>query len=113
MPQLTRHAMHGIEHVDRENRPANDDKHEADAELDAGKPQHCKQNPLSTAGTAMSRRIIGCKYQQSKSERYIAIAIATPSRNETMRAAITRAECHDDVGGCNGRDAFCDACGGW
>ena len=44
-----------------------------------------------TTGTAISRRIIGCRYLSSESERYMAIASARPSTNETMRAAITRA----------------------
>ena len=53
---------------------------------------HSTANKIhDTTGTAMRRRIIGCKYLSSESERYIAIAIATPSRNETMSAAITRA----------------------
>src|SRR5438874_13790324 len=45
-----------------------------------------------TTGTAISTRIIGCKYLSSESERYIAIAKARPSTNETMSAAITRAK---------------------
>src|SRR5262249_51327165 len=44
-----------------------------------------------TTGTAISRRIIGCRYLLSVSERYIAIARARPSTNDTIRAAITRA----------------------
>src|SRR5215831_19484008 len=44
-----------------------------------------------TTGTAISRRIIGCRYLSSESERYIAIASARPRTNEMKRAAITRA----------------------
>src|SRR5262245_61962776 len=44
-----------------------------------------------TTGTAINRRIIGCRYLSSEGERYIAIANATPSTNETSNAPITRA----------------------
>src|SRR5687768_3125828 len=44
-----------------------------------------------TTGTAIRMRIIGCRYFSSDSERYIAIASATPSRNDTASAPITRA----------------------
>src|SRR5262249_1464945 len=44
-----------------------------------------------TTGTAISSRIMGCRYLSSESERYIAIASARPSTNEAISAAITRA----------------------
>src|SRR3954454_3400022 len=44
-----------------------------------------------TTGTAIRRRIIGCRYFSRDCERYIAIASARPSPNETRSAPITRA----------------------
>src|SRR4051812_26895034 len=44
-----------------------------------------------TTGTAIKRRTIGCRYFSRDSERYIAIASARPSANETSSAPITRA----------------------
>ena len=43
--QFARHAAHGVERIDQEHRPAHHHQHEADAEFDAGKPQHREQNP--------------------------------------------------------------------
>ena len=44
-----------------------------------------------TTGTAIRMRIIGCRYLSSESERYMAIAKATPKTKETTKAPITRA----------------------
>src|SRR5215510_15372945 len=44
-----------------------------------------------TTGTAINRRIMGWRYLFRDSERYMAIASASPSTNEMIRAAITRA----------------------
>src|ERR1700730_2180087 len=44
-----------------------------------------------TTGTAMNRRMIGCRYFSSGSERYIAIASTRPRTNEAISAPMTRA----------------------
>ncbi len=43
--QFARHAAHGVKRVDQEHRTAHHHQHEADAEFDAGKPQHREQDP--------------------------------------------------------------------
>src|SRR4051794_23484056 len=45
-----------------------------------------------TTGTAIRSRIIGCRYFSSDAERYIAMASARPSTNDTSSAPMTRAK---------------------
>src|SRR5476649_2142948 len=53
---------------------------------------HSTANKIhDTTGTAMNRRMIGCKYFSSGSERYMAIASAMPSTKEAISAPMTRA----------------------
>ena len=53
---------------------------------------HSTANKIhDTTGTAIRMRIIGCRYFSRASERYIAIASASPSTKETISAPMTRA----------------------
>ncbi len=53
---------------------------------------HSTANKIhDTTGTAMNRRIIGCRYFSSGSERYIAIASARPITKDAISAPMTRA----------------------
>jgi hypothetical protein len=45
MTQFARHAVHGVERIDKKHWSTDHHQYETDAEFDARKPQHRKQDP--------------------------------------------------------------------